>query len=431
MKKRDLLDRVRVASPCEADWDQMTGNRQVRFCEHCVKQVHDLSSMTRADALALVERSNGRLCVRYVKRPDGTLRFSQTPHLVSLTRRAPKLAAGVFGVALGLSSVSSPAAPKPARETVVMASDPVAATSPGRGEGRGRVTGTVTDVQDAVVAGALVVLQDAEGRPVLQSSTNGEGIYTFDGVADGTYQVMVSSGGFRPMKLTNVVVQGAGVVVGDAQLEVSDVVEMGIIVMASPAEDLLNHSAERDARRAQNVEDLPDPPVIEAVQSGELSDLRAALRKGADVNARNGFGESALAFALYDREMLKTLVGAGAQLNVQDDFGVTPLMRAAVTRDASTLRLLVRWGADVHIRDLNGRQALMFAALDGNFETIKALVALGADVSAADYDGYTVLDYAAQNGNDEATTWLQRRGAKRSGKTSEPFCTKKDPESDS
>ena len=43
-ERTDALDRIRVASPCSADWDEMTGNDEVRFCRHCSRHVHDLSA---------------------------------------------------------------------------------------------------------------------------------------------------------------------------------------------------------------------------------------------------------------------------------------------------------------------------------------------------------------------------------------------------
>jgi hypothetical protein len=50
------LDRLRIASPCKADWNSMIGNDQVRFCEHCHLHVTDLSTMTRQQAMRLVAR---------------------------------------------------------------------------------------------------------------------------------------------------------------------------------------------------------------------------------------------------------------------------------------------------------------------------------------------------------------------------------------
>ena len=71
MAPKNFLKNLTVASPCVADWNSMTGNDQVRFCEHCSLDVHNLSLMTRSQAERLVARSNGRLCVQYIHDPNG------------------------------------------------------------------------------------------------------------------------------------------------------------------------------------------------------------------------------------------------------------------------------------------------------------------------------------------------------------------------
>ncbi len=78
----DLND-IRIASPCPADWDVMAGDDRVRFCGECRLNVYNLSDMTRQEAEALVKQHEGRLCVRFYRRADGTL----------LTRDCPKGAA--------------------------------------------------------------------------------------------------------------------------------------------------------------------------------------------------------------------------------------------------------------------------------------------------------------------------------------------------
>src|SRR5437868_9811315 len=65
------LDRITIPNPCDVDWESMIGNDQVRFCEHCNLHVTDLSSMTRQEAMRFVARSQGRICVRFIQRPDG------------------------------------------------------------------------------------------------------------------------------------------------------------------------------------------------------------------------------------------------------------------------------------------------------------------------------------------------------------------------
>ena len=92
-----LLDQVRVASPCKADWNEMLGDERVRFCLGCEKNVYNLSSMPRVDAEALLrERLGSEVCVRFYQRTDGTILTQDCPVGVTKKRRR-KLALAVAG----------------------------------------------------------------------------------------------------------------------------------------------------------------------------------------------------------------------------------------------------------------------------------------------------------------------------------------------
>src|SRR2546430_6436464 len=67
------LNHVEVAAPCKADWDQMIGSEQMRFCGQCNLNVYNLSGMTRVEAESLIARNEGRLCVRFYRRTDGSI----------------------------------------------------------------------------------------------------------------------------------------------------------------------------------------------------------------------------------------------------------------------------------------------------------------------------------------------------------------------
>lgn len=79
MKREDILGNVRVAAPCKASWERMEGDARVRHCEACKHSVYNLSGMTRSEAEALVSQSEGRLCVRFYRRPDGTMLTQNCP----------------------------------------------------------------------------------------------------------------------------------------------------------------------------------------------------------------------------------------------------------------------------------------------------------------------------------------------------------------
>ena len=94
------LDDIRVATPCNALWDNMQGNDTVRFCQTCSKNVYNLSDMSRADAEALIREKEGKLCVRFYRRADGTLLTDNCPVGLRVVRRQLRwIGAGVAALA--------------------------------------------------------------------------------------------------------------------------------------------------------------------------------------------------------------------------------------------------------------------------------------------------------------------------------------------
>ncbi len=81
-----LLDRVSVASPCPARWEEMVGTEQARFCGECKKNVYNLSAMTRDQAEAFLSQAESP-CVRFYQRSDGTILTSDCPVGVGRKRR--------------------------------------------------------------------------------------------------------------------------------------------------------------------------------------------------------------------------------------------------------------------------------------------------------------------------------------------------------
>ena len=95
------LDNIRVASPCNADWDQMIGNERSRFCGQCNLNVYNLSAMTRAEAELLIGKTEGRLCVRYYRRADGSVLTKDCPvGLRAIRRRMSYVARAVTSAVL-------------------------------------------------------------------------------------------------------------------------------------------------------------------------------------------------------------------------------------------------------------------------------------------------------------------------------------------
>jgi hypothetical protein len=64
---------IRIASPCQANWDDMVGDERARFCAQCQKHVYNLSALTAEASAELIRAKEGKLCARFYRRPDGTL----------------------------------------------------------------------------------------------------------------------------------------------------------------------------------------------------------------------------------------------------------------------------------------------------------------------------------------------------------------------
>ena len=87
------LDHVSVAAPCDAGWDNMVGNARMRFCGKCNLNVYNLSEMTKSEAERIIVQAEGRLCVRYYRRADGTILTRNCPvGLRALKRRLSRIA---------------------------------------------------------------------------------------------------------------------------------------------------------------------------------------------------------------------------------------------------------------------------------------------------------------------------------------------------
>jgi hypothetical protein len=73
------LENVKIASPCSADWNEMYGNEQKRFCGDCKLNVYNLSGMSKTEAETLIMNAEGRLCVRFYRRADGSVMTNDCP----------------------------------------------------------------------------------------------------------------------------------------------------------------------------------------------------------------------------------------------------------------------------------------------------------------------------------------------------------------
>ena len=183
-----VLENVHVAAPCPADWTRMLGDDRVRHCCECNLNVYNLSEMTRAEAEELIRSREGRLCVRFYRRADGTILTQNCPRgLTVLIRRVSRVAAAVLGAAMSVvPTLSYAASKKPAQAQ--------------ENQSTSAIDVTVVDPTGAVIQNAKAVLCRCKGHVSVNMNTDARGVAHFAGLADGAYLLEIQAPGFKTRK---------------------------------------------------------------------------------------------------------------------------------------------------------------------------------------------------------------------------------------
>jgi ankyrin repeat protein len=148
---------------------------------------------------------------------------------------------------------------------------------------------------------------------------------------------------------------------------------------------------------------------------GDTAGVRTLLRGGADVNAAQPDGMTALHWTALgnDLETMDVLLYAGAATEALTRVGgYTPLHLASSRGHATAVARLLRAGSKAGALTTTGVQPLHLAAQAGNVDAVKALLDGGADINAKDKThGRTPLIFAASQDRVDAVKLLLARGA--------------------
>lgn len=146
---------------------------------------------------------------------------------------------------------------------------------------------------------------------------------------------------------------------------------------------------------------------------GDIDRLGKALQNGAEVDARDAYGRTALIEAAMhgQREAAELLIERGADVNCADCCGRTPLFSAVSYGRVELFELLLRQGADVDAPGEEGRSLLMECCINSP-EMFTRMVELNQNIERRDRNGKTALILAAEWGRLEVVDSLLARGAK-------------------
>ncbi len=157
-----------------------------------------------------------------------------------------------------------------------------------------------------------------------------------------------------------------------------------------------------------------DLQLVQAAKSRDWDTVADLLRQGADPDAAQADGATALHWAAHwdNVEALERLLAAGANVNAENALHATPLWVACADRHTAVVERLLAAGADPNRALRSGETLLMRCASTGAPAAVRALLAHGADVDAGEpARGQTALMWAAANRNPAVTRVLLEHGA--------------------
>jgi hypothetical protein len=143
------------------------------------------------------------------------------------------------------------------------------------------------------------------------------------------------------------------------------------------------------------VKDGYTPLTFAISNTNSLELVEMLIDAGADLNMKDGTGNTPLTIAIYSNsdKYIDLLLSRGANINEPNSKGASPLIAAVHAKSPETVVKLLNHGADINSIDINGDTALMIA-LSSNPDLAMYLVKQGANVNVENYDNEKALDIA-------------------------------------
>lgn len=156
--------------------------------------------------------------------------------------------------------------------------------------------------------------------------------------------------------------------------------------------------------------------LLKSVMIGDISTIKNLLSLGADVNTQNSLGETPLIIATKKSYpiIVNMLLKEGANPNIKDVYGITPLISAVYNPkdDINIVNELLEKGANVNYITPQGDTALILATRKKfNIDIINSLLDSGSNINIQNNDGMSALMYAARGNNINLINILLNAGA--------------------
>jgi hypothetical protein len=213
-----MLNNIRIASPCPADWEKMAGNERVRHCQACNLDVYNFSTWTEREIRSLLAgKKEDRLCARLYQRRDGTVLTQNCPVGVrALTHRLSRIAGAVLSFMMpGLVGAQRALGQS---YTTTNTADAVLQLE-------------VFDRSGSRVSNATATLMDTSRGIQREAKAGKDGRLVVRGPVGGHYTLRVSSPGFR-VDVRKVELRGGQLISLPVRLDVSAMV--GVVELVEP-----------------------------------------------------------------------------------------------------------------------------------------------------------------------------------------------------
>lgn len=161
-----------------------------------------------------------------------------------------------------------------------------------------------------------------------------------------------------------------------------------------------------------NVKDDFESRPLHSAPTEEVAQVLIEL--GADIHARNKYGESPLHTASYNGypEVVAVLLKKGADVHAEDKYGQRALHRAAQSlfpkESIEIFNMLLSANAKISARNKNGQTALLQTQ---SKEEAEFLINAGAEINSTNKDGQTLLHLAYYKGDEKTSEFLISAGA--------------------